>query len=45
MFMGLRALFRRFFEHMAVAEGLVIAVPTPDGFNYLPAHERTPFVM
>jgi hypothetical protein len=37
--------FDGFLEHIAVAEGLVVAVPTTGGFDYFPAHERAPTVM
>jgi hypothetical protein len=37
--------FDGFFEHIAVAEGLVVAVPTTGGFNYFPARGRTPVVI
>jgi len=37
--------FDGFFEQLAVAEGLVTAVPSSGGFDYLPACERSTFVM
>ena len=37
--------FDGFFEQLAVAEGLVTAVPSSDSFDYIPARERSTLVM
>ena len=37
--------FDGFFEQLAVAEGLVTAVPSSDGFDYIPAREPSTSVM
>jgi len=37
--------FDGFFEQLAVADGLVTAVPSSDGFDYITARERSTLVM
>jgi len=37
--------FDGFFEHLAVAAGLTVTLPGPDGFSYIPARERTSAIM